>query len=268
MVEQHDDAQVKLGKTHHPGSIAALPPTMLDHLPAPILVRRPDHQTEGIVQFGAVVQPAWLIQPLDDGPPPDLPGSKVLIPLGQVFNRGVHVGRANDRVGQRRVEPVATLVIVIAQRATGDDLDNGVVDDRPGHPQRAKDPLLAKRGKGLPANPLADQRQQDIVGVDVQVFVAGVVVQRSLRFEQPIDILCGGRIGIAPFGQRQQLGEAAPQPAGVVDQVADGDRLAKVVHLGQVLAEIVVEGQRALVFEQRDGKGGELFGHRADVKDG
>src|SRR3954465_3232270 len=48
----------------------------------------------------------------------------------------------------------------------------------------------------------------------------------------------------------------------------DADRLAKVGHLGQVFADVVVERELAIPREQHDGGGGELLRHRSALEDG
>ena len=51
-------------------------------------------------------------------------------------------------------------------------------------------------------------------------------------------------------------------------QVADRDRLAEVVKLGHVFADVVVQRDLAVLGQEVDCERRELFGHRGDMKDG
>ena len=53
----------------------------------------------------------------------------------------------------------------------------------------------------------------------------------------------------------------------MVNQLPDRDRLAEVVKLGKVLADLVVQREFALLGQPDDGVRRELLAHRADVKD-
>jgi hypothetical protein len=53
----------------------------------------------------------------------------------------------------------------------------------------------------------------------------------------------------------------------MMQQMTNGDRLAEVVQLRQILADVVVERQSVFLREELDGERGELLGHGGDVED-
>jgi hypothetical protein len=97
------------------------------------------------------------------------------------------------------------------------------------------------------------------------VLVAGPKVQRALPRHQPQDVVLPHHVVRAPAGEAQQVPQVA-QPAGVVQQVADGDRRAEVRHFGDVPADVVVQREPALPLQDQHGHGGELLGDGADVE--
>jgi len=56
--------------------------------------------------------------------------------------------------------------------------------------------------------------------------------------------------------------------AGVVHHLAQRDGDAEVLQFGNVLVDVVVDGELSLLLKQQDGRGGELLGHGGDVEDG
>ena len=92
---------------------------------------------------------------------------------------------------------------------------------------------------GCPGHSAHQNRQQRETGIAVEVLGTGLEVQRSLAAHQIEDVILGLDVVGAPAGQPEQV-PLVPQPAGVVEQVADRDRRAEVGHLGNVLADVVI----------------------------
>src|SRR6266567_8086526 len=98
------------------------------------------------------------------------------------------------------------------------------------------------------------------------MLVAGFEVQRFLPRNEIEDVAFGYDIVFAPPRHLKQRPLIA-QPAGVMDEIPDGDSLAEVGDLGHVLANVIVERELALLCKHNDSHGSELFGYRRDVED-
>ena len=119
----------------------------------------------------------------------------------------------------------------------------------------------------LPGHALDDHRRQRVPHVAVEVPIAGREIQIPLPAGEAENVVVGNDVVHPPAGERQQAPLIA-QAARVQQQVSDGNRLAEVVHLGQMLADVIVERQLAVLLQQQNGKRRELLRDRRDVKNG
>src|SRR6185295_7197838 len=136
-----------------------------------------------------------------------------------------------------------------------------------GHPKRFENVCFGKLAERLSADTLYDDRHQRVSGVGIEMLVAGFEVQRLLPGNEIEDVSFGDHIVFAPTGQLEQRPLIA-KPAGMMNQMANGDPFAEVGHFGDVLAHIVIERELALIGKQYDGYRGEFLGYRRDMKDG
>ena len=75
-------------------------------------------------------------------------------------------------------------------------------------------------------------------------------------------------LGSGPLGWKDGQRHVVPEPAGVVEEVAEADRRAVIGKLRQVFADVVFLAQPAVGDEQADRGGGELLRHGGDVEGG
>ena len=54
----------------------------------------------------------------------------------------------------------------------------------------------------------------------------------------------------------------------MVNQMTDGNHRSEIGNLRQMLTDVVIEGELALLREQHDSEGGELLRHRPDIEHG
>ena len=80
-------------------------------------------------------------------------------------------------------------------------------------------------------------------------------------------LVCNEVARVAPAGKAEQRPLVA-DTAGVIDQMSDRDCLPEVRQFRHVLPDLVVQCQLAVLREQQDRSGRELFRHRRDVEDG
>src|SRR5690349_9023467 len=135
------------------------------------------------------------------------------------------------------------------------------------HAERAEDALRGKGTERLTRGAAHDHRQEKEAGIAVEVLGAGLEVRGLLAREDGEGItIAGDRLFLNPAPAQQVY--VVPEPAGVVQQVPDGDRSRVARNLREVFLDLVVQRQLAILGEQYHGERGELLGDRADVEDG
>src|SRR5208282_673543 len=101
----------------------------------------------------------------------------------------------------------------------------------------------------------------------VEIVAARGKIQLLLAGDDGQGIVVGGD-AVGVDSRQIHEGQVVAHAARMVQQVQDGDGLAVIGQLRNVLANVVVHGELALLLEQQDARGSELLGSRADVKDG
>ncbi len=138
--------------------------------------------------------------------------------------------------------------------------DDGVV-----HAQRLEHvlghPVLERRLR----HTLHDEREQPVARVVVVPLGAGRVLQLGLTLHDADDVVAVDVVLGEKQARHRKHREIVAVAARVREQVAERDRFAEVGKLGDVLADIVIERESALIRQQRDGEGGELLRGRRDV---
>jgi hypothetical protein len=135
------------------------------------------------------------------------------------------------------------------------------------HAQWLEDPCLGEGAQRLPRDALHDQGEQGVGRVRINDLGAGFEVEASLSRQCPEYVGLGVEVVSTPPRQIEDLALLA-QAAGVVDQVRDRDRPTVVGNLRQVLADVVIQRQKAVLNEQSDRECGELLGDRRHVEHG
>ena len=136
-----------------------------------------------------------------------------------------------------------------------------------GHAQGLEDPLLGEGVERFSADLLDDLAEQEVAGVGIGEFPAGGIVELLLAQDDVARFLDGRAVRLRPESGEGQQAVVITDPAGVMDQVVDRDRLLISPHPGEELADVV--GRADLPFPDEDGDAGgrELLGDRADVED-
>ncbi len=184
----------------------------------------------------------------------------------RIAERREHAAVADDiEVRHPGLEP-APRVAHVADGERVNRLGVVVTDARVDHAERPEDALGGEPPERLPRGARDDNRQQHVAGVAVQEFRARLEVERALAPDQIEQATVGQRTVGGPAGEGEQA-EVVAQAAGVVQQMAERDRPAEVRHLRHVRSHVVVERDDARVGEERDGRGGELFGDRGEIED-
>src|SRR5579871_2870586 len=136
-----------------------------------------------------------------------------------------------------------------------------------GHGERRKDIFGCKFRQRFPTDALDDDRKQKISRIAIEIFRAGIEVERFLTGDDSQCILVGGDavyVDASELEERQIIADSTC----VIEQIEDGDFLAVVGEFRDVFADIVVNGELPFLFEQENARGGELLGSGADIKDG
>ncbi len=134
------------------------------------------------------------------------------------------------------------------------------------HAQGPEELRLRIVAQGLSRDALDCERQQRVARVAVEAFLTRGEVQLLLPSYQGENVALGDHIIHPPAGQSQQV-PLVPQPAGVMDQVAQRDRLPEVRHFGHMPPNVIVERELALLGQQEDRHRSELLGDGSDVED-
>ena len=141
-----------------------------------------------------------------------------------------------------------------------------VTEDRPRHPQRLEDVRLGEFPQGLAANSFDDIGQQRVAGVAVRMLITRFEIQLLHPRNQVQNVVITDHVfAQPPAGHYQQI-PLVTQPAGVMQQMPNGDWLIEFAEFCDVFLHFVVQRKFALLGEQQNGKCCELFRHRSDVK--
>ena len=135
------------------------------------------------------------------------------------------------------------------------------------HGQGAEDAVLAKLWKRFTRHSGDHFGGERIAAIGVEVARARNEVQLLLVKQQSQDLFLGDHVIQAPAGQGQRL-PLVTDAARVLEQLAQGNRVFVIRQLRQVFVNLVLQRQLALLFEEHERHGRELFGHRCDVIDG
>ncbi len=142
----------------------------------------------------------------------------------------------------------------------------GLSGEHPGvaEAERPQESSLELVGQGRAGDPFDDQAEQEIVRVRIRPPFARLIPRRVDRLE---DLARRPRmLGVILEALLRGVVEHVGEPAGVVEQLADRDLAADRGHIGQVVAQGVVEVEPALLRELQDGRRHECLGHAADEK--
>ena len=191
-------------------------------------------------------------------------GGERLVPLEQVFDRGVEGARGmGDRhvhvvaVGQDDPQPAGV--------AGGTMLEDrrAVLVARVVHLQGIEDRLLEERRVVLARGGLDDLPEHDVSGVAVAEFLARLEVERLVLElgDQLLERDPHGQ-GLQEVRERRVVGDAR----GVGEQVVDRDLVPRLGRVGQVFLDLVLDVQLAPLLEDHDGHGRELLGDRPQAE--
>ena len=125
---------------------------------------------------------------------------------------------------------------------------------------------FAKCGERLAAHALHDNREEEVPGIRVAPLGPRREVERLLVRDRPEAVVVVREVGVVEAVDREEP-RVVPQAARVVEQVTQRDGPAVDGHLGDVLADVVVERELAVLHEEQDGERRELLGDGADVED-
>ena len=184
------------------------------------------------------------------------------LPGQQVADAGAQ--RAGG-VGQPHADRLVVLetalaVRFVARRPVGDD--RGVVQVAgPFEAERSEEALFQEPGVGRPGPLLDEDAEQVVAGVVVLVAVAGLELEGGAAEEGRHRLVVEVEPRLRP--ELLHLGVAL-DPGGVVQQALDRDGEAVGVVVREVVAEVGVEVEAAVLDEGHRCGGGELLGHRAD----
>src|ERR1044071_963784 len=135
------------------------------------------------------------------------------------------------------------------------------------HSQRPEDPLRGKGPQGFARGSPHDHRQEKEAAVAVEVLGAGLEVRCPLAGEDRQGVAVSRyRLFLNPAPAQQV--EVVPEAAGMVQQMPDGDGPGVAGNLREVLLNLIVQRQLAVLGQEHHRKRGELLGHRADIEDG
>ena len=127
--------------------------------------------------------------------------------------------------------------------------------------------LLGKVRQIHPADSMHDLGNHREVGVAVQKTGTGLEIEGLLRAQGLLKIAHGDGVGVVDAAQAEQLPLVA-NAAGVVHQVAHGDRFLPMHQVRQIGADIRIQVHLALFGKQQQTEDGDLFGHRCHMKAG
>ena len=202
---------------------------------------------------------------LDEPGAPHLGVVEVPVPLRQILHGGLDAAVAGlGPVGHLDAE-AASGPGPIGRGSMGDHLRGVVEEAGAGHAQRSEDPLLGEVAEGLAAHALDHQGEEEVAGVAVAVLVARLEVQLLLPDDDGEAVGVVREVLVVEPGQGHEVG-VVPHAAGVVQQVAEGHRRGVIRHLGDVLADRIVQGKLALLGQEQDARRGDLLRGGADVE--
>jgi len=121
--------------------------------------------------------------------------------------------------------------------------------------------------KWLPGNPGHDFSEKGVIAVAVGPFGAGWEVEFLLMRHKRNHLIGIKIIPSCETGELYHL-PVIPKAAGMVQQVADLDRVPQVGQLRQVKPYVVLETEFTLLFKQEYGRGRELLGCGCQVEYG
>ena len=120
-----------------------------------------------------------------------------------------------------------------------------------GHAERREERFAGELGERLSGDAAHQDGRQIVAAVGVRILGAGRVIEGALAAQDIQHVRVGvGARGARPAGDGFHAAPVA-QSAGVVEQVADGERRAVVRQLGEIFARGIVERELALLGEKR-----------------
>ena len=132
---------------------------------------------------------------------------------------------------------------------------------RAGHSERLEQALDAELSEGCATDALHDHGGERVPRVAVEVLGARLEVERLLMLNEIEDGVQCVDLRSWPHPLEAEQPPLVTEAAGVSEQVPNGDRLPEPGHFRQVLPDIVVEGELAVLRQQHDCRGRELLGH-------
>ncbi len=154
----------------------------------------------------------------------------------------------------------------VAEGAVGDRGLRAVAHHGVGHSQGREDGVREELPEGLSRDPLDDQRQHLVAGVRVLIPFARGEQGGFIPGGQKEHRLLG--VGHALCGLFLEDVVVVRQPRGVGQEVAQRDRVAESLELGQELHHRVVVVELAAFGQDHDRHGGELFRNRGQPEGG
>ncbi len=168
-------------------------------------------------------------------------------------------------VGNIQLVTPAFFFRVVGQSAVRNQRRMIVAILRVRHLQRRENIFSREFLQCLPAHPLYDHRQQEKSRVAVEPVASRRKIQSLLPYDHPQCIFVRRHtvyVGARQLHQRQVIAQAA----GVVQQLQNRDFLPVIRKLGNVFADIVVDGKLSLFLKQQDARRRELLRRRSDVE--
>ncbi len=189
-----------------------------------------------------------------------LAGEEGLIPFGEIGGR--HAEFSGSEVpasafaadGARWAEGIAGISRGVLRARIGETVVRG------GHLERMEEMLAQERDEFLAGDFFEDRSGDDVIGVAVLPFGAGLEIE-GLFGPGVEDGL--GRGGLGPASDEVVLRGVVFVAGGVGEQFADGD-FVRSGEAGNVFGDFIVEGEFAGFLFEEEGGGGELLTDGAD----
>ena len=186
---------------------------------------------------------------------------------GKVAYGGEEAATAND-VEVFGVRDVGVVFEMVTDDAVGDVFGVVIVEVGLGHVEGGEDVVVGELAKGLPRCAGDDFGEEEVACVAIFVLLTRLKIEVFLAGNEVDEV----GIVVNSFGDvdtcKVEQGEGVTQATGVVNKVANGDGMIVDRHFGDVVTDVVVEGELAILGEQKDAGCGELFGCGGNVEDG
>ena len=189
-----------------------------------------------------------------------------MTPAQQVADGGVElpVARGGERIVVYHSVAVGPIRCVPGGAAVHNPL-GVLIQEAACHAERLEDPFACELPVGAAGDAVDDGGEQHVAGVAVAIAVAGHRIEGGLPRHQLDDVLMTDRRVEVSTTQRHQV-EVVANPARMMQEVPDGDRLSVVGQLGQVHPDVIVQRERTVEAEQHDTRSRELLRDRTDIE--